>query len=533
MLANVFFYFSSEQVVGMKVLRIKDPIPIQIDYDIAYYPYQFEYNWTSVNNTFVNFNQSYLELQVETTAYNDATKKYYLYDENFDNYYQVTKEQLVKHILTTLEQEANTYCLIDSVDVEMVYGLPDGTQRALKYHEPCVHATRGRKMIVLKETSRNDLDKSVYAEDLSIPCDDMCTLRYVRQMAGKTVTIAIPLNLICGLGTDADTLINVKHLKMFFRTATLNSIVECNPSRIFYPSGVKTDATDSTFMASTNEVAWFQDFRLKGATMNLMTYQGVQFNSNELYKTIPSYVQIDYQYQKLEDTTFLLNRALPYLPEYILFWFTKGYSSTRVRNDPLPGVWPKYISCLIGNTQMFPQSEFPVQNYGHFLSLSGKPRDNDDTDKPEENSYSVPMDGPNKLLYSLWADHSHPETKLNFDKWMKYPIFIIPCSALMDVRSNSGVELNMECKLDVNIKEDYTVSKLVKPDGIEATTKHTTNGSWAQETTVAYDEPDAYAEEIGYNLESHNGYVTQFVKTINSSSPLTLHMLAVRTIRDI
>ena len=103
----------------------------------------------------------------------------------------------------------------------------------------------------------------------------------------------------------------------------------------------------------------------------------------------------------------------------------------------------------------------------------------------------------------------------------------------MDVRSNSGVELNMECKLDVNIKEDYTVSKLVKPDGIEATTKHTTNGSWAQETTVAYDEPDAYAEEIGYNLESHNGYVTQFVKTINSSSPLTLHMLAVRTIRDI
>lgn len=156
MLANVFFYFSSEQVVGMRVLRIKDPIPIQIDYDIAYYPYQFEYNWTSVNNTFVNFNQSYLELQVETTAYNDATKKYYLYDENFDNYYQVTKEQLVKHILTTLEQEANTYCLIDSVDVEMVYGLPDGTQRALKYHEPCVHATRGRKMIVLKETSRND-----------------------------------------------------------------------------------------------------------------------------------------------------------------------------------------------------------------------------------------------------------------------------------------------------------------------------------------------------------------------------------------
>ena len=53
----------------MRVLRIRDPIPIQIDYDIAYSPYMFEYNWTSVNNTFVNFNQSYLELQVETSPY--------------------------------------------------------------------------------------------------------------------------------------------------------------------------------------------------------------------------------------------------------------------------------------------------------------------------------------------------------------------------------------------------------------------------------------------------------------------------------
>ena len=56
-------------------------------------------------------------------------------------------------------------------------------------------------------------------------------------MAGKPVTIAIPLNLICGLGTDADTLINVKHLKMLFRTTTLNNIVECKPTAIEYPTG--------------------------------------------------------------------------------------------------------------------------------------------------------------------------------------------------------------------------------------------------------------------------------------------------------
>ena len=158
----------------MRVLRIRDPIPIQIDYDIAYSPYMFEYNWTSVNNTFVNFNQSYLELQVETSPYTTTDKEFRLFG-NFTKQATVTREQLIQYLIRDISQQANTYCIIDSVDVEMVYGLPDGSQRALKYHEPCVHATRGRKMIVLKDASKDELDKSVYAEDLSTNCANLRT----------------------------------------------------------------------------------------------------------------------------------------------------------------------------------------------------------------------------------------------------------------------------------------------------------------------------------------------------------------------
>ena len=361
-------------------------------------------------------------------------------------------------------------------------------------------------------------------------------------MAGKPVTIAIPLNLICGLGTDADTLINVKHLKMLFRTTTLDNIVECKPSAIYYPSGSK----DTPFTGATNQLEWFQDLRLKSVNMNLMTYQNVQFNSNELYKTVPSYVQVDYQYEMLTSNNFLVNRALPYIPEYILFWFTEGFSSSRVRNDPLPGVWPKYISCLLGNTQMFPQTDFPIQNYGHNLAANGKPFG--------DLTFYWPPECPNKMLYSMWADHSNPETKLTFDEWLKCPIFLIPCNAMMDVRGNSGIELNMECQLNVSIHKTRFASKITKPDGILANKPTSVTGkiTWTGDTKqsdISYlqvvDKTEngadgkpvvispAYHEDIGYEYAAHNGFVSNVITQITEQAPVTLHMLAVRTIRDV
>ena len=42
-----------------------------------------------------------------------------------------------------------------------------------------------------------------------------------------------------------------------------------------------------------------------------------------------------------------------------------------------------------------------------------------------------------------------------------------------------------------------------------------------------------YKEKPGYTIASHNGYVSKFVTQITEQAPVTLHMLAVRTIRDV
>ena len=495
----------------MRVLRVRDSIPIQIDFDILNFPYQFEYNWTSVNNTFVNFNQSYIELQVSTKA--DPTAKtttVSLYT-NSTGAFTMTYEELICFCLEQLKQETNMYALIDSVDVEMVYGLPDGTQRALKYHEPSLHSSLGRKMIILKETSKNDLAKSCYGENLTYDATELSTLRYIRNNAGENVTLAIPFNLICGLGTDADTLINVKHLKMFFRMNPLKNLIQNNPCSMVYPTG-KADA--HTYSELTGK-QWFSEFKLHSVDMNLMTYQGVQFNSNELYKTIPSYVQIDYQYQKVISNQFLVNRALPYLPEYILYWFTTGFDPEHISNIPERGIWPTYISCLVGNTQIFPQAEFPTQRYNNNVKQDG-------SILTYNNNKDIGC--PNKLLYNLWADNSHPETLKNYDEWVKGPIFIIPCNALMDVRSNSGIELNMEMQIERNTLDFYFLEKAAKQDGGLATAVNRTKNSMKAT-------PNGWKREP-YAVADHHGYFYHYKNEVKSDDPVTLHMIAVRTIRD-
>lgn len=493
----------------MRVLRIRDPVPIQIGYDILNFPYQFEYNWTSVNNTFINFNQSYIELVIsaEKETGTTTTSVY----TSTAGVKSLTPEQFIKFNLPTLQQETNIYCMIDSVDVEMVYGLPDGTQRALKYHEPSIHTSLGRKMVILKETSKNELEKSCYGENLTNDAYDLSTLRYIRRNAGNEVTIAIPFNLICGLGTDADTLINVKHLKMFVRMAPLNLLFDNETKKITYPAGTQSAPT----YAQKTGLAWFKGVKLCGVNMNLMTYHGVQFNSNELYKTIPSYVQIDYQYSKIVAKEFLVNRALPFLPEYILIWFTKGFKAKHVSNIPEPGIWPTYISCLVGNTQMFPQTEFPTQKYYNNIGDDGSittSRDN------------TVIGCPNKLLYNLWADNSHPETMKNYDEWLRNPVFIIPCNALMDVRSNSGIELNMEMRIEVNVLQKI-LYKSTTNDGRIAK-------SFDSSTYPTVDSSKIVWASDGYDVAAHHGYFNLLKTDVSESEPLTLHMISVRTIRD-
>lgn len=505
----------------MRILRIKDPVPIQLDVDIVDNPYIFEYNWTNVNNQFVNFHDSYLELAFQAEL-NDVEwgKDVYLEDgntwEHQDDPARLTPglkyNQVLKHYADQVLQEANTYDLIDSVDIEMVYGTPDGGSRALKYHEPSLNATRGRKMIALKEMSSDELDKSVYGEDLSSTKEELSTMRMLFQESTNQFILAIPFYLICGLGTNANNIINIKQLKMMIRTSTINSIMD-NKQPVY--AKVKNDASGNLIwgeLATTQPI--FKAFKLKSVTMNMMTFQDISIGPNELPLTIPNYVQMDYQTHVVNKESFNVNRALPYIPEYVLFWFTKGVNPFRISNIPTNGIQPTYLSCLMGNTQMFPQTEFPVQKYPYHLVKDGR-----NNNKVRCSEVIVP----NKSLYALWADNSHPETKLKYDKWLDHPVYIIPCSSMMDVSGSSGIEMNFECHLNVydHLKRYINESKI--PDGYEVSEEL----NESREPTLVWYNPENITEA------KSRPHVYPFLqKTFAESGPYTLHMLSVRNIQD-
>ncbi|KAK8800599.1 hypothetical protein WA158_006917 [Blastocystis sp. Blastoise] len=542
--------------MSMKILRINNPIPIQSDVDLLKQPFTFEYDWTNVDGKFINFNQSYLEL----TLYNNAdphtipehltntktdtddingvaTNLYwgnYLYPVprvgvnselvvwkskadattawdktrritfTLKNTVLLTQHELICLCLEQLQQDTNTYALIDSTDVEMVYGLPDGSERALKYHETSLYSSRARKMIILKDVPKYELEKSMYGECLYTPKENVNTLKYIIRQENQKLTLAIPLYLISGLGVDGDSLNLVKHMKLTFRTAPLITLLK-NNQKLYVQQYNQFDNTTQSATASldlTLPTIWnffyanfFDSILLKSANIQLMTYQNVNFNQEELYKTIPTYIQIDYRYDLIKNKYFNINRAIPFIPEYILFYFTEDWDVNRISNIPSPYIWPTYLSCLVGDIQMFPQTEFPTQKYHNNVLNNGKVND-----ALEIYHYNCP----NKSLYSLWADNSHPETALNFDNWMKHPIFVIPCKSLMNVSSHQGIELNFDCNLEAN--------KVIK--------------TYSDNSNI---ETDALS---GY-ISKHAGITRTINQEISDTHRYTIHMVAVRSTRDI
>lgn len=503
----------------MRILRVKDPVPIQLDVDIVDNPYIFEYNWTNVNNQYVNFHDSYMELTFQAELnQTDWDKTILIDDEVLDlpmiadgqlASHRVHHSQVLKHYAEQVIQDANTYDLIDSVDIEMVYGTPDGGSKALKYHEPSLNATRGRKMIALKEMSSDELDKSVYGEDLSSTKEELSTMRMLFQESANQFVLAIPFYLICGLGTDANNIINIKQLKMMIRTSTINSIMD---NKQTVRAQINNEASgDLIWYTLSTPQPIFTAFRLKSVIMNLMTYTDLPVGPEVAPFTVPSYIQMDYQAHEIKKESFNVNRALPYIPEYVLFWFTKGVNPFRISNIPTNGIQPTYLSCLMGNSQMFPQTEFPLQKYPYHLTKEGR---------VDGKSRYKDIVVPNKSLYALWADNSHPETKLKYDKWLDHPIYIIPCSSMMDVSGNSGIEMNFECHLNVYDHDKRFINEYQVPDGYELL------------------EQEDGKDPVWYNPENVKEPATRahiyplLQDTFEKSGPYTLHMLAVRNIQD-
>ena len=87
--------------------------------------------------------------------------------------------------------------------------------------------------MILKELSKDEIDKSMYASCEQLYSTDITSIRFIENVAtstGKQFQIFIPLMLITGLGTF-DCAIKVKTLKMQFVT---------NYWKNFLPVGAQT-----------------------------------------------------------------------------------------------------------------------------------------------------------------------------------------------------------------------------------------------------------------------------------------------------
>ncbi|KAK8808545.1 hypothetical protein WA158_008446 [Blastocystis sp. Blastoise] len=465
-----------------RLVRYTEPINIQSGVDLMNSQYAFHFEWTNTDNKFVDFSQSYIDLVVRTSSYVDPDTSHripefiegwssYLGTQNkYNNVKWLTPEMFMHEHIDEMNQRANIYSIIDSTEIDMNYVHPSGKEKALKVIDSCIHASRGRKMIALKDLDKDIIEKSMYNESLFAPVKGLNSLRFIRTHPDQDIHIAIPLNLICALGADRDSAVLVQHLKMLFRTSLLTSLVENNKS-IPYRFADVTKTSDGWIPAPTKwtyfDVKWFNDFKLISASMTLMTYQNISFQRHELFKSVPSYTQVDYFQEKITD---------------------------------------KYLSCICGNIQIFPQTEFPTTKYGYDITNKGH---------CEDDNEPLSIYRPNIALYNIWADNSVLNTAVKYNEWIKHPIYVIPVNNLANVRSNTGMALIFESKLRANKLILNHIDDSILPD---------------------FDSYNPGITEQGnaiVQVNSHPGLQYTYNTSINKNNPYTLHMLCVRSARDI
>ena len=175
---------------------IKDvqiPIPISNNQSLLEQPYTFEFMYNSVDSPYIDFSNSYLELWLNATS-NGA--------DNMN--------------LDSTKPVANLYSIIDKITIDMLYVSPTGQDISVNYSESSIESSKARKFVILKELSKDEIDKSMYASCEQLYSTDITSIRFIENVAtstGKQFQIFIPLMLITGLGTF-DCAIKVKTLKM-------------------------------------------------------------------------------------------------------------------------------------------------------------------------------------------------------------------------------------------------------------------------------------------------------------------------------
>ena len=375
---------------------IKDvqiPIPISNNQDLRTQPYTFEFMYNAVDSPYIDFSNSYLELHFKVTG--SGSK------------------------VTRADQICNLYAIIDKITTDLVYVSPTGQDIAVNYSESSIDSSMARKFVILKELSKDEIDKSMYASCEQLYAREIPTLNYLDKNANhfsNEFQLFIPLMLITGLGTF-DCAIKVKTLKMQFVTNYLKNLI--------------TEVTQN---------APITEFHLAKVFMNFRQIYDINFGNDPkaLIKCIPNNCQISTYTKGIaigggEKGNLLVNRSVNFVPDYAMLYFT-NFERSMI---PINTETITTLQFQIGGQNIYSKTDFPIAS--RYIG-----------DEQTESGGNITFTTtplfkktPNPMFYNTWRSNSNPQSVLDATEWYKQPIYLFPISSVVDVNTRSGCEVNI------------------------------------------------------------------------------------------
>ena len=375
---------------------IKDvqiPIPISNNQDLRSQPYTFEFQYNAVDSPYIDFSNSYLELHFKVTG--SGSK------------------------VTRADQICNIYAIIDKITTDLVYVSPTGQDIAVNYSESSIDSSMARKFVILKELSKDEIDKSMYASCEQLYAREIPTLNHLCLNAPKAdnqFQLFIPLMLITGLGTF-DCAIKVKTLKMQFVTNYLKNLI--------------TDAT---------QIVPIAEFHLSKVFMNFRQIYDINFGNDPkaLIKCIPNNCQISTYTKGIviaekEKGNLLVNRSVNFVPDYAMLYFT-DFERSMI---PINTETITTLQFQIGGQNIYSKTDFPIAS--RYIG-------DEQTESNGNITFTtIPLfkKTPNPMFYNTWRSNSNPQSVLDATEWYKQPVYLFPISSVVDVNTRSGCEVNI------------------------------------------------------------------------------------------
>ena len=391
---------------------IKDvqiPIPISNNQDLRSQPYTFEFQYNAVDSPYIDFSNSYLELHIN---YKHGTHTVIAADGKTP---LVTEEPY----FSKDDQLCNIYAIIDKITTDLVYVSPTGQDIAVNYSESSIDSSMARKFVILKELSKDEIDKSMYASCEQLYAREIPTLNYLDKNAkhfSNEFQLFIPLMLITGLGTF-DCAIKVKTLKMQFVTNYLNNL----------------------FSSAAQNVP-IEKFQLAKVFMNFRQIYDINFGNDPkaLIKCIPNNCQISTYTKGIaiaggEKGDLLVNRSVNFVPDYAMLYFT-DFERSMI---PINTETITTLQFQIGGQNIYSKTDFPIAS--RYIG-----------DKQTESGGNITFTTiplfkktPNPMFYNTWRSNSNPQSVLDATEWYKQPVYLFPISSVVDVNTRSGCEVNI------------------------------------------------------------------------------------------